>query len=400
MLSSNSNKQISAQAVKGGSATEAAGPLRVLVVTTNMNRGGLETFTMNVYRALDRSRVQLDFLLHRPTRSAYDDEIEALGGRIYRIRRQNPLDLRYWAVLDEFFAGHPYKAVWVQLDCMSAEPLAAAAKHGAAVRVAHSHSSRQDKDLKYPLKILCKPFIKRYATDLFACGEEAGRWMFGTDDFKVVRNCIDVNAYAFDPIVRLEVRQELGIAEGTLVVGHVGRFDAVKNHAFLLDTFAELLKRQPGAVLLLAGDGPLRPEMEMKAEELGIAESVMFLGIRSDVPRLMQAMDCFVMPSLYEGLPMVLVEAQAAGLPCLISDVIPYDCDIEDGSVEREGLDAGVEEWAVRIGKAALGSGNRIGGASAVRRAGFDSIETAALLQEFFRLRMDGNRNDQFAQKD
>ena len=384
MLSSNSNKQISAKAVKRDFATEVAGPLRVLVVTTNMNRGGLETFTMNVYRALDRSKVQLDFLLHRPTRSAYDDEIEALGGRIYRIRRQNPLDLRYWAVLDEFFAEHSYKAVWVQLDCMSAEPLAAAARHGAVVRVAHSHSSRQDKDLKYPLKMLCKPFIKRYATDLFACGEEAGRWMFGTDDFKVVRNCIDVDAYAFDPAVRTDVRRELGIAEGAPVMGHVGRFDAVKNHAFLLDAFAELLKRQPRVVLLLAGDGPLRSEMETKAGELGIAESVMFLGVRSDVPRLMQAMDCFVMPSLYEGLPMVLVEAQAAGLPCLISDLIPHDCDIEGGSVDRENLRIGAVTWASRIESILAVERNRAMGAGAVRAAKFDSKETAAWLQDFY----------------
>lgn len=165
-------------------------PLRVLVVVTSMNRGGLETFTMNVYRALNRSKVQLDFLLHRSDSGAYEEEIESLGGHIYRVRRQNPLDPRYWTALNEFFAKHPYEVVWAQLDCLSAEPLAAAARHGAIVRVAHSHNSYQDRDLKYPLKMLCKPLIKRYATDLFACGEEAGRWMFNTDDFEVVRNCI------------------------------------------------------------------------------------------------------------------------------------------------------------------------------------------------------------------
>lgn len=393
MLSSNSNIQISAQAVKDGFVSAAAGPFRVLVVTTNMNRGGLETFTMNVYRALDRTKVQLDFLLHRPTKGAYDDEIEALGGRIYRIRRQNPLDLRYWAALDEFFAEHPYKAVWVQLDCMSAEPLSAAARHGAVVRVAHSHNSRQDKDLKYPLKMLCKPFIKRYATDLFACGEEAGRWMFGTDDFKTVRNCIDVDAYAFDSVVRSEVRHELGIFDAVPVVGHVGRFDAVKNHAFILDIFASLTKRHPGAMLLLAGDGPLRPEMEKRATELGIADSVKFLGVRSDVPRLMQAMDCFVMPSLYEGLPMVLVEAQAAGLPCLISDVIPCDCDIEGGSVERENLKSCAVVWVSRIEAILAAERNRAMGAGAVRAAKFDSRETAAWLQGFYLSAASGVRN-------
>lgn len=359
-------------------------PLRVLMVMTSMNRGGMETFTMNVYRAIDRSKVQFDFLLHRGFKGAYDDEIEALGGRIYRICRQNPLDPRYWAALDGFFAEHPYKAVWVQLDCMSAEPLAAAARHGAAVRVAHSHSSRQDRDLKYPLKMLCKPLIKRFATDLFACGEEAGRWMFGTDDFKVVRNCIDVGAYAFDPAARAEARRDLGIVDGALVVGHVGRFDAVKNHAFLLDVFAALLEQRPDAMLLLAGDGPLRPEMEKKAEDLGIDGSVAFLGVRSDVARLMQAMDCLVMPSLYEGLPMVLVEAQAAGLPCLISDAIPGDCDIEGGSVERESLGADARVWAARIVKACTSGTDRNVGVRAVRDAGFDSAAVAGALQDFY----------------
>ena len=359
-------------------------PLRVLVVVTSMNRGGLETFTMNVYRALNRSKVQLDFLLHRSDSGAYEEEIESLGGRIYRVRRQNPLDPRYWTALNEFFAKHPYEVVWAQLDCLSAEPLAAAARHGAIVRVAHSHNSYQARDLKYPLKMLCKPLIKRYATDLFACGEEAGRWMFNTDDFEVVRNCIDVDSYAYDPAVRTEVRRELGITDDAPVVGHVGRFDAVKNHALLLDVFAALLKRRPDALLMLAGDGPLRMEMERKAAELGITGSVMFLGVRSDVPRLMQAMDCFTMPSLYEGLPMVLVEAQAAGLPCLISDAIPRDCYIKGGHVECEKLDVCARAWAERVDGILAGEFDRASGAKAVRAAGFDSSETAERLTDFF----------------
>lgn len=359
-------------------------PLRVLMVMTSMNRGGMETFTMNVYRAIDRTKIQFDFLLHRDFKGAYEDEINALGGRIYRVRRQNPLDPRYWAELDGFFAEHPYKVVHAQLDCLSAEPLAAAARHGVVVRVAHSHSSRQDRDLKYPLKMLFKPLISRYSTDLFACGEEAGKWMFGTNHFRVIRNCIDVDDYTFDSAVRSETRRELGIKDGVPVVGHVGRFDPVKNHSFMLDIFAELLDQQPDAVLLLAGDGSLRPKMMKKAIELGIADSVMFLGARSDVSRLMQAMDCFVMPSFYEGLPMVLVEAQAAGLPCLVSDVIPHDCDIREDSVKRESLKCGVDEWAAGIVRACSSDADRSIGARAVRDAGFDSAEVAKSLEVFY----------------
>lgn len=368
---------------KGNAMTDKE-PMRVLMVMTSMDRGGMETFTMNVYRAIDRSKVQFDFLLHRDFKGAYDDEIERLGGKIYHVRRQNPFDPRYWMALNKFFDHHAYRVVHVQLDCLSAEPLFAAAKHGSIVRIAHSHSSRQDRDFKYPIKLLCKPFIKYAATDLFACGYEAGKWMFGTDDFEIIRNCIDVDSCAFDPAVRTETRRELCIPVGAPVIGHVGRFVPAKNHFFLLEMFSHLLREQPEALLILVGDGPLREEAERKSKELGIEHSVKFLGVRSDVARLMQAFDCFVMPSVYEGLPMVLVEAQAAGLPCVISDSIPSDCDIYSGSIERENLDAGYEIWSERVCSVIMSQRDRSSGALAVRSAGFDSFETAHRLQDFY----------------
>ena len=358
--------------------------LRVLQVVTVMNRGGLETFLMNIYRAIDRGKVQFDFLVHRDCRGDYDDEIESLGGRIYHIRRQNPLDPRYWRALNAFFLAHPYKVVHAQLDCLSAEPLAVAAKYGAVVRVAHSHNSCQDKDFKYPLKMMFKPMIKQEATHLFACGVDAGKWMFGIDDFQVIKNAIDIDAYVFNSNVRNRVRTELGIAPGVFVVGHVGRFDAVKNHAFLIEVFAELLAMRPDSVLLLAGDGSLRSDIEGQAERLGVSSSVRFLGSRSDVPELMQAMDCFIMPSLYEGLPMVLVEAQGAGLPCLISDTIPEDCDIPGGSIMRASLSDSAEEWAKRVADIRANTSNRSYGAQAISDAGFDAKATASCLQNFY----------------
>lgn len=354
------------------------------MIMTSMNRGGMETFTMNMYRNMDRCKIQFDFLVHREIEGDYDEEIRLLGGKIYHIRRQNPLDPCYWRDLNAFFGEHPYRVVHAQLDCMSAEPLAAAARHGAAVRIAHSHNSRQDRDLKYPLKLACKRLIKREATDLFACGVEAGRWMFGTDDFTVVRNAIDVGAYAFDPGRRERVRRGLGLSGGACVVGHVGRFRPVKNQGFLVRAFAELLRLRPDAVLLLAGDGDGRPACESLAAGLGVSGSVRFLGVRSDVPDLMQAMDVFVMPSLYEGLPLVLVEAQAAGLPCLVSDSIPGDCDIEGGSVSRMSLRKSPSEWALRLEELLASPLDRVLGESAVRAGGFDAREQARKLQEFY----------------
>lgn len=359
-------------------------PLRVLQILTNLDRAGMETMTMNYYRHIDRARVQFDFLLHRSERGAYEAEARALGANVFRVPRQNPLSKGYWHALDSFFAEHPYRVVHAQLDCMSAEPLAAAARHGTAVRIAHSHSSRQDRDLKYPLKLVCKRFIKREATDLFACSVEAGRWMFGTDCFRVIPNAIDIGRYAFDEAARKRVRTELKVGLRVPVVGHVGRFMPAKNHEFILRAFQAMLRLRADAVLLLAGEGDLLERTRQRARELGIERSVMFVGVREDVPELMQAMDVFLMPSLYEGLPVVLVEAQAAGLPCVISDAIPPDCDFAGGGIRRLALSAGPDDWASELCRLVAEGRRREEGAAVVRSAGFDIKAAAAWLEDFY----------------
>lgn len=354
-------------------------PIRILHIVTYMGRGGLETMLMNYYRAIDRNRIQFDFLTHRDFRADYDDEIEALGGRIYRLPNLNPFSRSYLDALDHFFAEHPeYRIVHSHLDCMSAIPLKAARKHGVPVRIAHAHSSRQDRDLKYPLKLLFKRGIARQATQLFACGREAGKWMFGTDDFRVLNNAIDAERYRFDPKVRQEVRSELGIPADALVAGHVGRFMAPKNHGFLLRIFAELPDH---ARLLLVGDGELRAENEQLAEVLGIRDQVIFAGLRSDVDRMLQAMDVFVFPSLYEGLPLSIIEAQAAGLPCLISDKVPIECKKTE-LVTQIPLDASPAKWAEAVLSAAkMPRENTL---SQIREAGFDIRANAEWLQNYY----------------
>ena len=303
--------------------------VRILHVVTYMGRGGLETMIMNYYRHIDRCKVQFDFLVHRDFRADYDDEIEALGGRIYRIQRLVPWSRNYKNELENFFRAHPeYKIVHVHQDCLSAVALCAAKKCGIPVRITHSHNSSQDKNLKYLIKIYYKRKISKFATDLFACGKEAGDWMFGGAAYRVLNNAIDAKSYAFDSEHRIKMRKELGITDDAFVVGHVGRFHPQKNHIFLLDVFAEIKKQQENAKLLLVGDGELRNEAEKKAELLGIKESVIFTGVRSDVSDLMQAMDVFAFPSVYEGLPVTLIEAQAAGLWCVVSDGVPKECDV------------------------------------------------------------------------
>lgn len=354
-------------------------PIRILHIVTYMGRGGLETMLMNYYRAINRNRIQFDFLTHRDFRADYDDEIEALGGRIYRLPNLNPFSRSYLDALDRFFAEHPeYRIVHSHLDCMSAIPLKAARKHGVPVRIAHAHSSRQDRDLKYPLKLLFKRGIARQATQLFACGREAGKWMFGTDDFRVLNNAIDAERYRFDPKVRQEVRSELGIPADALVAGHVGRFMAPKNHGFLLRIFAELPDH---ARLLLVGDGVLRANIEQQAKVLGIRDRIIFTGVRTDVDRQLQAMDVFLFPSLYEGLGIVAVEAQAAGLPCLISDRVPMACKATE-LVTQIPLSAGAKAWAEAVQKSADTPRRMTTGE--IAGAGFDIAENAEWLEHFY----------------
>ena len=355
--------------------------MRILQVVTHMERGGLESMLINYYRHIDREKVQFDFLTHRQERAAYDDEIEALGGRIYRLPRLVPWSKSYLSELNRFFDEHPeYKIIHVHQDCLSSVILKAAAKHDVPVRIAHSHSANQDKNIKYPIKLWYKRKIPRHATHLFACGKEAGDWMFSGAPYQIVNNAIDAAAYTYDADKRGELRRQLVLAD-ELVIGHVGNFTQPKNHPFLLEIFTALLKKEPNAVLLLVGSGEGMFKMQEKVQELGIAEHVRFLGVRSDVADLMQAMDVFVFPSLYEGLGIALIEAQAAGLPCVVSDTIPHEAYLTD-LVDSESLSAPAEKWAEKIlANRAIPRTDR---RAEIAAHGFDITTEAVKLQEFY----------------
>lgn len=359
--------------------------IRVLHVVTYMGRGGLETMIMNYYRHIDRSKVQFDFLTHRDFRADYDEEIEALGGRIYHLPRLVPWSRSYHRALDMFLAEHPeYRIVHVHQDCLSSVILRAAKDREIPVRIAHSHSSSQDKNLKYFIKLYYKQFIPRYATDLFACGKDAGDWMFGKADYHIVNNAIDAARYQYHTQRAQGMRQSLGISPDALVVGHVGRFSYPKNHSYLIDIFATLNKEVPNAYLLLVGEGQNRKIIQEKVAELQIGSQVIFTGLRSDVPDLMQAMDVFVFPSLYEGLPLTLVEAQAAGLPCLISNHVPLDCKLTP-LVHQLALEDAPEVWAKKI--LALAQSERADTYDAICKSGFDIAENARWLQNTYLLK-------------
>ena len=357
-------------------------PIRVLQIVTYMGYGGLETMLMNYYRNIDRDKVQFDFLVHRNFVTDYDREIESLGGRIYRLPRLNPLDIGYLKKLDSFFADHKeYRIVHSHLDCMSGIPLKYAAKNGIHVRIAHAHNSSQTKDYKYLAKKVFMRSIPKYATELFACGHEAGKWMFGSIEFTVLNNAIDAERYAYDEKKRKEIRAELNIPENALVIGHVGRFAPPKNHTFIVDLFDRITKMRNDSVLLLVGDGDLKAGIEEKVKKLGLSDKVVFTGLRSDVDRLLQAMDVFLFPSVYEGLPLSIIEAQAAGLPCLISDKVPDECRITD-CVQQLSLDDPIEIWIQAVLNA--GGTERKETLTLIRNAGYDIKTNAVKLQDYY----------------
>lgn len=357
-------------------------PIRILHVVTYMGRGGLETMLMNYYRHIDRERVQFDFLTHRYFKADYDDEILSLGGMIYHLPRLVPWSPSYKKALKQFLSEHPeYRIIHVHQDCLSSIILKIAKKNNIPVRIAHAHNSNQDKNLKYPIKLWYKRSISKYATKLFACGDKAGQWMFDGAPYQVVNNAIDANKFTYNPIIRGKMRKQLGLLD-EVVVGHVGRFSQAKNHSFLLEIFVAFLVKNPNAILLLVGSGENMAKIQSKALEIGIAEKIRFLGIRTDVAELLQAMDVFVFPSLYEGLPVTMIEAQAAGLPCVISDRVPLECIITKGLVDVFPLSAGPNAWAEKI----LEKCNtpRSDRKTEIVEHGFDITTEVHKLQEFY----------------
>lgn len=370
-------------------------PLRVLVLDTVMDRGGAETMMMNYLRHFDRSKVTYDFLVNRDYRAAYEDEIEALGGRIYRMCPMYPQYFaRYKREFRAFLKQHPeYRIIHSNLEERSYFPLRVAAEQGVPVRIAHAHNRPVGFNLKSIFREYFRMRLPKYVTHMFACGTEAGDWLFGENNRGRViqqRNAIDTSAYRYDSAIARQVREEFGVTDpNTFVLGHVGRFFPQKNHVFLIDIFAQVHKQHPNSVLWLVGGGELNDELKnqikAKVKELGLTDAVTFLGVRSDVNRLVQGMDSFVLPSLYEGLPVTMIEAQSSGLPCTISDRVPKQCDVT-GNVQIIGLDDSPSQWAKKIWDqySAHDKSERTNGADIVTDAGFDIKANAEWLQKFY----------------
>lgn len=325
-------------------------PIRVAQVMGKWVGGGVESVVMNYYKNIDRDKIQFDFICDDDSICIPKEEIEKLGGKVILIPPYQKL-FKYHKELKRVLKEEKYKIVHSHINALSVFSLWAAKSAKVPIRIAHSHSTSNKKEWKKTLlKNLLRPFSKVFATDYFCCSELAGRWLFGNkvyDEGKVylLNNAIDVKKFKYNEKKRKEKRNELNIKDNTLVIGHIGRFVKQKNHEFLIDIFNEIHKQNKNILLLLAGEGPLKEEVKEKVKELGLEKNVQFLGQRNDANELYQAFDAFVLPSLYEGLPVVGVEAQSSGLPCFLSTDMTKETKVLSTTKFIE-LSKSPKEWA------------------------------------------------------
>lgn len=328
-------------------------PIRIAQIIGKWVGGGVEAVVMNYYRNIDRTKIQFDFICDDDSTNIPYEEIKALGGKVILIPPYQKV-FKYHKELKKVLKDGNYKIVHSHINTLSVFSLWAAKSAEVPVRIAHSHSTTNKKEKKKNLmKQLLRPFSKVFATDYMCCSELAGRWLFGDkvyDEGKVylLNNAIDLDKYKYDEKIRKQKRKEFNIDDDTLVIGHIGRFVEQKNHRFLIDVFNEVHKINQSSILLLAGQGPLIEEMKAKVNMLGLNSSVRFLGQRNDANELYQAFDVFLLPSLYEGLPVVGVEAQAAGLLCVLSNDMTRETKVLDSTI-FESLKKDSKHWANMI---------------------------------------------------
>lgn len=363
--------------------------VRVLHVIGSMNRGGAETMIMNLYRNISREKVQFDFIECSSEVAAFDNEIQALGGRIFRCPRYTGKNhftyVKWW---NNFFREHAneYRIVHGHIGSTAAIYLKIAKKFG-LFTIAHSHSTRTQLNLNEIIYAAYSYPVRFIADQHFACSKAAGISRYGqaigNDPCRCVvfHNAIDADHFRFDKSKRDAMRNRLRIND-RIVIGHVGRFNEPKNHTFLLRVFKNIVAKEPNAVLLLVGDGTLRGNIETYIAKHNLGENVILTGVQSDVSPYYQAMDLFLFPSLYEGLPVTLVEAQTSGLPCVISDMVPGESILAPDLVTVQCLDWSTEQWADHVLMRL--KGQRTDHSEVIKSCGYDISETAKWLEGFY----------------
>lgn len=363
--------------------------IRVAHIIGKWVGGGVEAVVMNYYRHIDKENIQFDFICDEDSTNIPYEEIESLGGKIILIPPYQKV-FKYQKELEKVLKSGEYKIVHSHINTLSVFPLRVAKKVGIPIRIAHSHSTTSKSEWKKDLlKQVLRPFSKIYATDYYCCSEFAGRWLFGDrlyDEGKVVliNNAIDLPKFIYNESMRIYKRKELNIKSDTLVIGHIGRFVKQKNHDYLIDVFNEIHKKNNNSVLLLAGQGPLKEEIELKVKSLNLTKSVIFLGQIDNANELYYAFDVFLLPSLYEGLPVVGVEAQASGLLCILSTHMTAETKIIE-STEFLSLTLGDKIWAESILNA-YEKYKRRDTTKEITNNGFNIIEEAIKLEQKYNI--------------
>ena len=324
---------------------------KVLHVVGNVEYGGAQTFIMNVFRVINKHAFSFDFYVSKDFKGGYSDEIISLGGKVIQKKISNNR-VKILRIIEDyrndriFFRNNKnkYNAIHVHTNsAVSFLILLAAKKEGINKRIIHSHSTNTKSRLTH---FIFRPFLRFVATDMLACGEEAGRFMFGKlyNEKYVINNSIDIHKYKFSEVVRRELREEYGI-NSSFTIGHIGRFNKVKNHKFLLDVFYEIKKVYADALLVLVGSGEEKNFICEYISQKGLDNSVLFLGNRNDVNRVLSLFDIVIFPSLHEGIPITLIEAQASGLPIIASDAVSKECAVNDNIIFLS-LNDNAKKWA------------------------------------------------------
>ncbi|HIT73064.1 MAG TPA: glycosyltransferase family 1 protein [Candidatus Fimicola cottocaccae] len=361
--------------------------IRILQVFGSMNRGGAETMIMNMYRNIDRDKMQFDFVVHKTDKGDYDDEIYDLGGNIFYCERYNVINhFSYEKWWNKFFDEHKeYKIIHAHATGPAAVYIPIAKKHG-LFAISHSHIALSQKGFRQAVNNMYRKPLVNISDYMFACSREAGFWMFGNDienksNYRVFNNAVDTEIFKYNENKRNEKRKELKL-ENNFVITNVSRFHEQKNHTFIIDIFEKVYEKNKNSKLLLVGDGMLKSEIENKVRDKGLQECVIFTGVRSDIPEILQASDVVLFPSLREGLPVALVEAQASGLKVICSDTISKEVKITN-LVEMYSLSDSSEKWANEILKYYEGY-DRKDMSDEIKKAGYDIKSSAKWLQEFY----------------
>ena len=308
---------------------------RVLCLVSSMDSGGAETFLMKIYRTIDKAEYQMDFCVNVKEKCFYDDEIKSLGGKIFYVPSKSQSISEFRNQLYKLISEEKYEYVLrISSNGFGFMDVKIAKDAGAkrcTVRAANAGNSAGIKG--YIVHRLGRALYQKYIDTMISPSDLAAEYTFGKHAYKtgkvnILHNAVDLSIFKYDIDDRRHIRSEFGISDNTVLFGHIGRFMMQKNHGFLLDVFADVLEKNPNSLLMLVGKGELENEIKLQAKKLGISDKIIFTGVRPDVPALLSAMDMFVFPSLFEGMPNTIIEAQATGLPCVISDTITKEADI------------------------------------------------------------------------